>query len=185
VRITNTLLPIFSRAGQGEQPLVIQSVTVPRQFKDFVPSPEATHEGVPSLVAEAKCFFVEADPATSHVWINEYDFASEEVTQLVNITKDSGVYEDDFFQVVNLDIRPVCLASAPTARFLVSLEMQQSAEPGLVCSFQMEMATKKLDQHVIQLPGKYGIYLGKLDYADPSILILNQDLKSVMVFSLD
>lgn len=77
VRITNTLLPMFSRAGQGEQPLVIQSVTVPRQFKDFVPSPEATHEGVPSLVAEAKCFFVEADPATSHVWINEYDFASE------------------------------------------------------------------------------------------------------------
>ena len=38
---------------------------------------------------------------------------------------------------------------------------------------------------MIQLAGKYGIYLGKLDYSDPSILILNQDMKSVMVVSLD
>ena len=37
----------------------------------------------------------------------------------------------------------------------------------------------------MQLAGRCGIYLGKLDYPDPSILILNHDFKSVMVFSLD
>jgi hypothetical protein len=49
----------------------------------------------------------------------------------------------------------------------------------------MDMINGTIKQHVLQLAGRCGIYLGKLDYPDPSILILNHDFKSVMVFSLD
>jgi hypothetical protein len=87
--------------------------------------------------------------------------------------------------VVSLDTRPVGLAASTTARFLVTLEMQQGGEQGMVCSFQMNLTQHKLNQHVIQLSGRLGIYIGKLDYADPSILILNHDMKSLMIVSLD
>jgi hypothetical protein len=53
----------------------------------------------------------------------------------------------------------------------------------MVCCFQL--TENKLNPHVIQLAGKYGIFLGKLDNPDPSILILNNDMKSILVVSLD
>ena len=55
----------------------------------------------------------------------------------------------------------------------------------MCCSFTVDTVTGSLTQNVLQLQGKTGIYLGKLDYKDPSILVLQEDMKSLIIFSFD
>jgi hypothetical protein len=87
---TPTLLPMVPRVGQ---PFVMQSAQVPRSFKDFVPS-ESTVDGHPTLLCESLHYFIDTDTA-GNVWIAQYDMI--ESHQLINITKDSGIFAGDSF----------------------------------------------------------------------------------------
>ena len=51
------------------------------------------------MQSESCCFFIDEAPASvkNDVWIACYDYASEEKKMLVNVTKDSGIYESDHF----------------------------------------------------------------------------------------
>ena len=42
-----------------------------------------------------------------------------------------------------------------------------------------------MTQNNLLLQGKTGIYLGKLDYKEPSILVLQENLSSLIIFSFD
>lgn len=81
----------------------------------------------------------------------------------------------DHFSVVRLDMRPEGRSSTSgIAKFLVTLEYSngQTGVSGLCCSFTVDLESGSLAQNVLQLSGRTGIYLGKLDYKDPSILVL-------------
>ena len=79
------------------------------------------------------------------------------------------------------------MEACAVAKFLCTLELSngQSGVTGLCCSFAVDMKTGGLTQNVLQLSGKTGIYLGKLDYKDPSILVLQEDMRSLIIFSFD
>lgn len=122
------------------------------------------------------------------VWISVYDYAKDKKTPLVNVTAESGVHDMDHFSVVRLDMRSEGRSNTSgIAKFLVTLEYSngQSGVSGLCCSFAVDMETGSLAQNVLQLSGRTGIYLGKLDYKDPSILVLQEEMKSLIIFSFD
>lgn len=105
----------------------------------------------------------------------------------MNISAESGVQQQDHFQVVRLDMRPGTMTEVTKAKFLCTLELSNgpSGVSGLCCSLAVNMETGSLTQNVLQLNGKTGIYLGKLDYPDPSILVLQEDMRSLIIFSFD
>ena len=105
----------------------------------------------------------------------------------MNVSAESGVHEFDHFQVVRLDMRPAMMSTAMSAKFLCTLELSngQTGVSGMCCSFTVDMKTGALTQNVLQLGGKTGIYLGKLDYSEPSILVLQEDMRSLIIFSFD
>ena len=77
-----------------------------------------------------------------------------------------------------------------SAKFLCTLEISNSQEEkdgvaGICCSFALDLHTGKLTQNVLQLSGRTSIYLGQLDYKDPSILVLQADMRSILIFSFD
>ena len=78
--------------------------------------------------------------------------------------------------MVRLDMRPAGQSNLgqQKAKFLCTLEQGngQAGVSGMCCSFTVDMHTGNLTQNNLLLPGKTGIYLGKLDYQDPSILVL-------------
>lgn len=55
----------------------------------------------------------------------------------------------------------------------------------MCCSFAVDMQTGSLTENNLLLSGKTGIYLGKLDYKDPSILVLQEEMRSLIIFSFD
>ena len=138
------------------------------------------------MSCERACFLI--DEIRGDLWISQYDYATNQKLPLVNVTKESGVHETDIFRVVRLDMRPATMGAAmQEAKFLVTLELGQASQEssGMCCSFSIDLESGQLTKNVLQLPGKTGIFLGKLDYKDPSILVLSQDQKSLIIFSFD
>ena len=88
---------------------------------------------------------------------------------------------------MRLDLRPESRTGSSVVKFLCTLELSNGVKgnSGLCCSFAVNVETGTLTQNVLQLQGKTGIYLGKLDYKDPSILVLQEDLRSLIIFSFD
>ena len=89
---------------------------------------------------------------------------------------------------MRLDIRPLALNGLSSKiKFLVVIETGSGSDEmtGMGCSFVLDVRTKQLTQNVLRLQCNTAIYLGKLDYKNPAILFLNQDMRSLIVYTFE